>query len=117
MGSAIILDTNADEAQAALQAVLDRQDVVIMLVLGDGQEKAFERANKSASQNPNTRWAVWIQNPDFLTTAQRAGFTNDDEQTVVCVLAKSDKRPVIHLRGPATRQLILERAFLRGLLQ
>ncbi|MFK7848548.1 MAG: hypothetical protein AB8G77_24895 [Rhodothermales bacterium] len=117
MGSRKISDTNADEARTALQAVLDRQDTVIMLVIGAGHEKVFERANKSASQNPNTRWAVWIQNPDFLTAAQRAGFTNQDEQTVVCVLAKSDKRPIIHLRGPATRQLILERAFLRGLLQ
>jgi len=96
MGYIELTGTNRETAQNIFQQVLDREDIITMIVMGLDQDKIASKAKDVASQEPNTWWVVWVQNPGLLTEEQKNAYRSSDPKVVVCVLSTSDK-PVVRL--------------------
>jgi hypothetical protein len=90
MGYMELKGTDTAIAQDMLQHVLDRQDIITMIVLGSDQAAAAAKAKEVSNHEPNRWWVVWVQNVALLTGDQLLAYKGKDGGAVVCVLSKSD---------------------------
>ncbi len=87
MGYLILMGSDRDDAQSKLKEVLDRENVVTMLVFGSENEEIAEKAAEVAEKEPN-RWVFWVRNLDLLTDTQKAEYYKEGE--VVCTLSRKN---------------------------
>lgn len=96
MGYEELKGTDQEAEQSKLKKVLDREDTVVMIVLGADQKEVAKKAKEVADEEFDTWWVVWVQNPGLLTDGQISKYTGNDSKTVVCALSAT-RQPVRRL--------------------
>jgi hypothetical protein len=85
--------TDRDQAQEELNSVLDRSNVVVMLILGSAYVDLSDRVKIFVREKLKVDWwMVFVPNSSMLTNSQKQEYYREDYP--VCVLPRGGGSPL-----------------------